>query len=295
MLEQVICEHLQSSKALTALLAAYDGKPAVFHDKVPPVEDPLWQGENRYGQIVLSLQIKDDPGRMRNGGLVADVLGEKDTQLHKDMIPIVRNSLDGYFFVSDGQVISLRWVNQSPDKDASAASCESVRMRFRVYCYPTGNALTNHPATLLGSWSKGCMKHIGREAYFIDDRSSLPTVFKPAAEKPALYWRLTKIKPCSWMKDTAAAGWRTASVECHVIIPGHSEAESDLVFWLDQMIGKTERIERDEFFMFISKANHVDLTVISMKQGQLTINAAYGIPAEEAVGEKLQNVSIEMK
>ena len=37
------------------------------------------------------------------------------------------------------------------------------------------------------------------------------------------------------------------------------------------------------------------MTADAMRQGQLTVKAAYGIAADEAEYEKLQNVSIEMK
>ncbi len=53
MLEQVICEHLQSNEALAAKLAIYDGKPAVFDYKEPVADDQKWQGEARYGRIVF--------------------------------------------------------------------------------------------------------------------------------------------------------------------------------------------------------------------------------------------------
>ena len=97
MLEQVICEHLQSNEALAAKLAIYDGKPAVFDYKEPVADDQKWQGEARYGRIVFSLQIRDDPTRTKCGSLAVDVLSESNTQSYKDMEPIVRDLLDGYF------------------------------------------------------------------------------------------------------------------------------------------------------------------------------------------------------
>lgn len=295
MLEQVICEHLQSSEALAHMLASYDGKPAVFNYKEPAADDQKWQGEARYGRIVISLQIRDDPSRMRSGSLAVDILSKSDTQLYKDMEPIVRDNLDGYFFVSNNRIISLKWLCRTQGKESLAAVCEGVTMRFQVYSYPVKALSAANPALLLCSWCRRYMESIDRPAYFVDAHDSLPAVFKPTAEKPAVYWRLTKIIPCSWMKDTAAADWRTVSLQGHVIVPDHSEAEAELALRLDHAIEKTERITSDELSMFVSRDDNADLTVNSMKQGQLTINATYGIPADEEISEKLQNVSIEMK
>ena len=70
MLEQVICEHLQSNEALAAKLAIYDGKPAVFDYKEPVADDQKWQGEARYGRIVFfsADQRRSDADKMRKSG-----------------------------------------------------------------------------------------------------------------------------------------------------------------------------------------------------------------------------------
>ena len=295
MLEQVICGHLQSSEALAAKLASYDGRPAVFDYKEPAADDPKWQGEARYGRIVFSLQIRDDPRRNRCGGLEVDVLSEKDTQSYKDMEPIVRNCLDGYFFVSEDRMISLRWMGRVKGGESPPAPGEGVRMIFRVYAYPVKAPSAVNPAALMGSWCRGYMERIGRQAYFVGTGQSLPAAFKPTKEKPAIYWRLAKLGPCSWMKDTQAADWRTAVLQGHVMVPGQSGEEADLILQLDQAIEKAERISSDTLSMFVSRDDGADLTVNSMEQGQLTVNAAYGIASDEQISQKLQNVSVEMK
>ena len=295
MLEQVICEHLQSNEALAAKLAIYDGKPAVFDYKEPVADDQKWQGEARYGRIVFSLQIRDDPTRTKCGSLAVDVLSESNTQSYKDMEPIVRDLLDGYFFVSDDKMISLRWSHRSPGGESLAAVCEGLTMHFQVYCYPVKRPSTVNPASLLASWCKSFVEGTGQSAYFLAAGENLPQVFKPTAKKPAIYWRLAKIEPCSWMKDRPGADFRTASLQGHVIVPGQSEEEAELVLRLDQAIEKAERIICDDLSMFVSKEDSTDLTADAMRQGQLTVKAAYGIAADEAEYEKLQNVSIEMK
>lgn len=291
MLEQVISEHLQSSEVLAAKLAVYDGKPAVFHYKEPADDDPEWQGEARYGRIVFSLQIRDDPSRRKCGSLAVDVLSETDTQRYKDMEPIVRNCLDGYFFVSNDQMISLKWVN----KRASKEFLTGVTMNFQVYSYPVKVSQAVNPASLMCGWCRGFMENIGRTAYYVGTGDPFPAVFRPTAEKPVFYWRLTKIEPCAWLKDMPAADWRTATLQGHVIAPGQSEEEAALVLWLDQAIEKAERITSEELSLFVSRDDNADLTADSMEKGQLTVKAAYGISPDEEVSEKLQNVSIEMR
>lgn len=295
MLEQVICEHLQSNEALAAKLAIYDGKPAVFDYREPAADDPGWQDGARYGRIVFSLQIRDDPTRSRCGNLAVDVLSESNTQLYKDMEPIVRNNLDGYFFVSDDKIISLKWIHRSPGRESMAAVCEGVTMYFQVYCYPMKRPFAVNPASLLASWCKSYVESTGQSAYFLAAGETLPSVFKPTAEKPAFYWRLIKLEPCGWMKDRPGADFRTASLQGHVIVPGQSEEEAELVLRLEQAIEKAERIICDDLSMFVSKDDSADLTADSMRQGQLTIKAAYGIAADRTASDKLQNVSIEMK
>lgn len=293
MLEQIICEHLQGSGQLAALLASYDGKPAVFDYKVPAEDDVKWQGEARYGRVVFTMQTRDDPGRTKNGSLSVGLLSEKDTQRYKDMEPIVRNRLDGYFFTSEDQIISLKWMRRRPVREEAASACEGVIMDFKVYTYPVLSA--GNPAALLLQWSRQCMEAMSQDAYFMGGGESLPQVFRPTAEKPAIYWRLTKIVPCSWLKDRAAVDWRTASIQGHIIVPGCIERETDIVLKLDQAIAAVERISHEDVSLFVSRDDAADVTVDSMRQGQLTVAATYGIPAVKAQSEKMQNITVKMK
>ncbi len=89
MLEQVICEHLQSNEALLLpnLPFTTESQRSLII-KEPVADDQKWQGEARYGRIVFSLQIRDDPTRTKCGSLAVDVLSESNTQSYKDMEPI---------------------------------------------------------------------------------------------------------------------------------------------------------------------------------------------------------------
>ncbi|WP_425755599.1 hypothetical protein ACPW7J_14060 [Ihubacter sp. rT4E-8] len=60
MITDTILEHLQNSTELTAYLARYDGKAAIFQNLAPENTDAGWESQNHYSQLLLRLNMRED-------------------------------------------------------------------------------------------------------------------------------------------------------------------------------------------------------------------------------------------
>ncbi len=296
MITDTILEHLQNSTELTAYLARYDGKAAIFQNLAPENTDAGWESQNHYSQLLLRLNMREDFQREGKSTLTVEVATDRDSRDGYPLMDAVRERLDGWFFNAGGRVVSARWAGVSE----AAARDEMTRrtvITFALIEYPDQGVLPESPAALLGVWSKGRLPEvIGRPIYLIDPGDgSLPQAFRPTEQKPAVYWRLVKTGKCESLTGGKGVMWRSALVHCHIVIPGRGAEADAMALLIERALLAEGRVENEDGFVIIGDMQGLDLSRDPVQAGQLALEAVYPVIAENNAGEKLQHVSVAMR
>lgn len=300
MIINLILEHLQEDTALKTYLAQYAGESAIFADTAPKDNDAAWNAGSHYGQLILHLQMQEDPGREGKSLLTAELLTEQERSMYAFM-DAVRERLDGWFFAEEGCVCSVRWSKAAwkplEKQTDSGENLQRAVITFSVFEYPDQSLLPESPAALLGAWSEENLTEIiGRYTYLLGcDDSLLPRAFRPTEQKPAVYWRLSKTEKSESLAGGKGSMWRSAKVYCHVIIPGSLAEASAMALLIEHALLAEGRITDGENFVIIGDTQGLDLAQDPVQTGQLAVETAYPVIAAGRSSEKLQHVSVAMK
>ncbi|MEY8366070.1 hypothetical protein AALA22_10580 [Anaerovoracaceae bacterium 41-7] len=300
MMINLILEHLQTDTALQTYLAQYAGKPAVFADIAPKESDAAWSAGSHYGQLLLHLQLQEDAAREGKNFLTAELLAESDSNIYVFM-DTVRERLDGWFFAEERHVYSMHFSKaEQPALEKQEETAENLQravITFSVYEYPDQCLLPESPAALLSAWSKENLPQvIGRSAYLLGyDDSLLPQAFRPTQQKPAVYWRLAKTGKCESLAGGKGSMWRSAKVQCHVIIPGSIAEAGAMALLIEHALLEEGRIADEESFVIVGDTQGLDLAQDAVQAGQLAVEAIYPVIAAGQSSEILQHVSVAMK
>ena len=291
MIEQVIYEHLQSCGALKPYLASYAGRMAIFNQEAPADTDRKWTGGKQYGRIVFALDTREDPERKLNGVLAVDVICEKGKQFPEEIEPILKPLIDGYFFTSEELTVSAHWESSDLFTEDGADKINGVTLVFRLLAYPFQLTSDPDPIEAANKWSKEELADIlGHGLYVIGDET-LPAVFRPAADKPAIYWRISRIMKCAWIPDTNAASWQTAVVQGHVMAPNHSDVETSIARTIATTLTNKKRLRAEDSVFMVDRANSVNVSS-GTRAGQITLEMTYGIPNIPSAAMKIKNISV---
>lgn len=292
MIEESLYQHLQQCEALKPYLATYNGAMAIFNQEAPSDTDPGWGKSSQYGRIVFMEDTKSDPDRRMTGTIIVDVICEKGKQYPEEIAPIIKPLIDGYFFTENGITASAHWTSSDLFTTPPEDKTNGVTMTFSLLFYPPQTTQDPDPIEAVNIWSSGELQQIlSRELYVIGD-DALPGVFRPTAEKPALYWRLAGITKCSWIPDTWAASWQTASLQCHIIAPNHGDLETEIARVIVNTLTNKKRLRTAESVFMVDRANSISTTSGSQRTGQVALEATYGVPNIPPETEKLEHINI---
>lgn len=295
MLEQAICDHLQKCEGLRPYLATYDGHMAVFIRKPPGINDSKWGEGSKYGRIVLSLNLRDDPERKSVSTLNVDIICEKEQQSIEDIESVIKENTNGWFFATDNLTISADWLLTKPLAVSDDTSLAGIRLKFAVGQYAKSTNVEDNPVTLFNRWTKEKLPELlGQNPYLIGDEQ-LPSAFRPSGSKTAIYWRLDSTGSCNWIKDNHTADWRTDILKCHIMAGENKATEIDLARKIDTALIRARRIESQSLTVILGQKNTVNLTVGPKGIGQLSVEATYGLPHGQAASKKLQEISVKME
>lgn len=291
MIEQQLYEHMQSCKELDPYLTTYAGQKAIFIQEAPGDTDPGWEPGSQYSRIVFAIDTATDPERQISGQLTVDLFCEKGEQSVKpeDLVPIVIPLIDGYFFTAEEETVSAKWETCDYFTVPTEPVCGAT-LRFALLAYPNQTTAEPDPIRLINKWTKEELaKRLGKDLYVIG-HSGLPAVWKPTAEKPALYWRNVKTDKCNWIDDTWNCSWQTATLQCHILTPEPEDAGLIARTIDTELTQKGQLLFETRSPLFVDRVNHITLTTDSQRLGQVSIEATYGILRQPEPAEKLQNI-----
>lgn len=293
MIEQQLYDHLQSCKELEPYLTTYAEQKAIFIQEAPGDTEPGWEPGSQYGRMVFTIDTANDPERKLGGHLTVDLFCEKGKQAPnpEDLAAVVIPLIDGYFFTANEETVSAKW--ETCDYfNVSTEPVSGATLRFALLAYPNQTTAEPDPIRLVNKWTKKELaKLLGKDLYVIG-HSGLPAVWKPTAEKPALYWRNVKTDKCNWIPDTWNCSWQTATLQCHILTP-EPEVAGLIARTIDTALTqKGQLLFETRSPLFVDRVNRITLTTDSQRLGQVSIEATYGILREPEPAEKLQHIHI---
>lgn len=296
MIEQQLYDHLQSCKELEPYLTTYAGQKAIFIQEAPGDTEPGWGTGSQYSRMVFIIDTANDPERTLSGYLTVDLFCEKGEQSIKpeDLAPIVIPLMDGYFFTANEETVSAKWETCDYFNIPTEPVCGAT-LRFALLAYPNQTTAEPDPIRLVNKWTKEELaKLLGKDLYVIG-HSGLPAVWKPTAEKPALYWRNVKTDKCNWIDDTWHCSWQTATLQCHILTP-EPEVAGLIARTIDTELTQKGQLHFETRSpLFVDRVNRITLTTDSQRLGQVSIEATYGILRRPEPAEKLQHIHVKTK
>lgn len=295
MIEQTLHDYLQGCEELAPYLAVYDDKMAIFNLEAPTDEDPFWNSGSQYGRMVSELNMADDPERGIAGVLNIHYYCEKTETDAEKMEPIIRSLIDGYFFSTEDLTVSMAW-NVSNHFTTPNEKIIGASVSFNVISYQKHSKTDPDPIGLMNEWTYTEVPGLlGKQVYVIG-HETLPPVFKPTEDKPAIYWRHVKTDSCDWIPDTWSCCWYTATLRCHVLAPEMNAVAEIIAMDINSALTRQNRLMfKNRSPMFVGRKNHVSLGTDPQRSGQLTIEATYGVVNRPAPAQTLQQINITEK
>lgn len=294
MIEEALYRHLQQCEELRPFLATYGGKMAIFNQEAPPDTDAGWGEGSQYARIVFMEDTMSDPDRRVSGTLIVDVICEKGKQYPEDILPIIKPLIDGYFFTDADKdmTVSAHWSASDLFTTPPENKINGVTITFNLLFYPKQTTQDPDPIEAINLWSSGELQELlGHELYVIGD-DTLPAVFRPTGEKPAIYWRVSGIGPCNWISDTWAACWQTATLQGYIIAPNHGDTEIKIARVIVNTLTNKKRLRTAESVFMVDRTNSISTTSGSQRNGQVSIEATYGVPNIPPESEKMMHITV---
>ena len=293
MVEQTIYEHLQGCTELKPFLGTFAGQMAIFNQEAPADTASEW-GDSQYGRIIYAIDTKEDPDRRFGGVLMVDAVCQKGEQYPEDIEPILRAAIDGFFFTQGDMTVSAHWSSSDLFRTMADDKINGVTLTFGLLAYPKQITVAPDPISAMNAWSSNALPQIlGRRIHVIGS-STLPKVFRPTADLPAIYWRISNISKCTWIPDTQAACWQTAVLQGHIMVSNHDD-EGEIARIIVNTLTNKRRLITEESTFLVDRNNRISVSAGHERTGQVVIEATYGIPNIPADTEKLKNITTLMK
>ena len=270
MIEEMLYQHLLGCEELKPHLGQYAQRIAVFNQQAPDDKDRNWNGP-QYGRIVYAVNMQGDPERKVSGTLYVDIICQDGRQNPDELEPIVRLLIDGYFFSRLELTIAAQWRQSDPFADPTKKQL-GVTVQFDLLAFPNQDTMDPDPVALVNQWTRERFPN----AYVVGT-SSLPSVWTPTVEHPAIYWRMAAINKCSWIPDTFACSWQTATLQAHIMAPDR-ELRASIARQIDNILTLNRRlIFSDGSPLMTDLNNQINPGADPMRQGQVTIEGTFGV------------------
>lgn len=260
-----LCEQFEES------ISKYADAPSVFNMKAPDDVDDNWN-DAQYPRLIFDLNMQANPERKISGQMFIDVMCENETSSiqPEELESIAKNAIDGCFFSNQELTISAQW-NRSDVFSANDDKVSGITLTFDVMAYPVQETEEPDPILAVNLW----LKTLYPDAYVIG-KDTLPEVWKPTDESPAIYCRLSNIGESSRMKSTAAVTWIGATMNINIMAPSE-KVRSVMIKNSIQILGNATRlILNDGSPMLIDKING-NMAADPLREGQIQIKATYGV------------------
>lgn len=280
-LEDVICGRMVSDRALSGLLAEYDGGPAVFYQTAPDDTAAGWKHRTQYPRISYHTDYISDPERKTAGTLILDIICTETGVMPEEIEPVIRRLLSGVFFTPDGAApCSLSWARSDVfDITKSDGMIIGITMTFDLYAFPSQITTDPDPVLALDRYIKALIP----EAVMIAGKPPIDRIFEPSRKFPAFYCRAERL---SISRQTNTVAWLDGTVVCHIFAGG--EETTWLRYLVNNLALDSEIIMLDTSPMFIQNLT-ADNTLSALSTGQLRLNVRYGLLRRQEYSHPLIN------
>jgi hypothetical protein len=282
MINTVLFNHLAAQSELTSLLAKYDNVVAIFDQEIAPDKEKGWTGE-QYPRIVYAVDMTSDPERDISGILAVDILCENRKQSPEEIEAVLKKYIDGFFFMSKDEAIRANWEASNYFTEATER-VSGVTLTFSLLSFPIQRFGIPDVIGLLNNYVRAKYENACIIAYDINQNA----VWKPSDENPALYWRITDIAPCSFINDTWACIWKTATVQLHIF---SDSTALQIAEEIDFELSMQHRLLFDDRAPLMIENIIVSTGQDEQRIGQLKLEGTYGILRKEKISP-LNNIHI---
>ena len=284
-MNEIIYQYLCQLFGEADVLATYLDMPAVFDTKAPDDVDESWNNDMKYPRCIYELNMQANAERKVSGQLFVDVMCEnkQDSIPPEQLAEMVKEAVDGCFFSTSDLTISAQWgsFENFSQEDSNLAG---ITITFDVMAYPVQETESPDPVEAVNSW----LKTLYQDAYVIG-KDTLPEVWKPTDNSPALYCRLTNLG-AGRMKSTAAVTWIGADMKVNIIAPSE-KVRSTISKSSIQILENATRLMLNDGSPMLIDLVSADISADPLREGQLQIKATYGV-LNVFTGTPLQKVTV---
>ena len=268
-MEEIIYKYICTQFEET--ISKYADTPSVFNTQAPDDMDENWN-DAQYPRVIFDLNMQANPERKISGQLFIDVMCENETSSiqPEELESIAKNAIDGCFFSNRELTISAQW-NRSDVFSANDDKVSGITLTFDVMAYPVQETEEPDPILAVNLW----LKTLYQDAYVIG-KDTLPEVWKPTDESPAIYCRLSNLGESGRMKSTAAVTWIGATMNINIMAPSEKVRSIMIKNSIQILENATRLILNDGSPMLIDKING-NMAADPLREGQIQIKATYGV------------------
>ena len=287
MIEEPLYNYLCSNEQLTSLLAKHDGDPAIFQQIAPKDTDKAWNGM-QFARIVYDIDKSGDVERKISGVLYMDIMSCDGSTPPEDIEKVLRELIDGYFFVVDGMTYAAKWDRSDSFNTEPNHKVYGLTVSFSLLAFPLQNTAEPDSVALMNTWTAEFFPNAT-----VINVSSTDAVFKPTDEAPAVYWSfrglsgspLPSIYHCTWIQS---------NLTMHVMAPSETVRNSIITRAMHELAEKRRVLfpNKSQYMIHRLAAN---MSADPVRTGQLTVSGSYGIPKHLPDSPTLNNANITQK
>lgn len=285
-MERVLFSYLLNHVELGGYLATYQGRSAVFYQKAPTSEDPLWE-KPCFPHVEFVIDRVSDSERQESGKLTfhiwvsSDVLSLSGGSPDKEIANILQNAVDGAFFRHGEVITCATWVNSYAFvRDVSQINMEispvetyGIIMQFDLLdCH---NQPTTDPDPIYGAnlWVKELFPWVT-----VIGLDEIPEVWLPKPSEMAVYWRFVGYEGdhCQGY----SVNWYHGKLALHIFADSVTKRNQWLKVLAEALQLDGEILLPDESPMFLTKVQVIH-SLDRLRDGQLLIVGKYGVLASK--------------
>ena len=287
MIEEVLYPYLCESEQLTSLLAKHNEEPAIFQQIAPADTDKGWDGI-QFARIVYDIDKTGNVERKISGTLYMDVMCSDQSVPPEDIEKVLKELIDGYFFVVDGMTYAAKWERSDSFKTEPNHKVFGITVTFSLLAFPQQNTGIPDSVALMNTWTAAFFPNAT-----IINVSATQKVFKPTNENPAIYWSFRGLGE-SPISSIYHCTWRQTNLNMHVMAPS-TNVQNSLVQQVNNALAFKSRIMFEDGTQFMLHSVTANTASDPMRDGQLTLQGSYPIIRPENDVQKLQNITYKLR
>jgi len=283
-IRRLVQEQLAADAQIGGMLAAYNGRPAVFYQKAPSDSRGGW-GRPRYPRLDFNVDMRHDAERRAEGLLTFNIwcsaecseIGGQDADraIESRLMELIGGTL---YTGSDRVTLCAEWERsdefniESTEPNSTMPEIYGLTVTFELMEFPEQLTTDPDPVQGLNEWTK---RYFAGMTVIAHDE--MPPIWKPVDARPAIYWRFEGT--ASTGRQSYAVTWFTGTFAAHVLAASVSERNK----WTKAIIERAqvdgEIVLPDGSPMFIRQIS-VRHNADALREGQLVLTGMYGVLAQ---------------